>query len=515
MKPVPSGRLRRTPQPKLLPQRSQRSTTKPTPLQLERSSKKTPRAKILRPQRSSRRTPTISQSQTEKVLSNSGAQQLTRSDGLGSTSRKRKLGDNVSISDLQRSTPVPEEVSTVPAGLQDGESIIAAEGAEVANSVPSLEESDYPVDSRSIEEVATQDEPPPSKKRRKRKRQPFTQASRKRTRRPFLDSAPQQSTTDLYDVQPSSISDGVKSEEIEEPYQDSSVPENIDLPEPLSETSSKAKRKRRKSIGKLPTSHQKLALATTEILSTPEEHLTAAMDGIEDAINRPELILESIERSDDDHLDTIEEADELESGIRVSKDHQGKRISLDTGPKLTRPRGRPIKSDLASQEKGKQNSVGYGAHQEAKVALSSGDMAPVSSTKLRKQLQKGQVSNHADGSIPITTHLLSKILGDDEEDDLAGPDPFPAKVGVNALDVLGQICREMIAKTMDEAANNRQSSGPRAEWRRRRKAIEMFWDELDSEIFQMVCLYTVVQVSLLTAHDRVKLLITVALLSQD
>ena len=96
-------------------------------------------------------------------------------------------------------------------------------------------------------------------------------------------------------------------------------------------------------------------------------------------------------------------------------------------------------------------------------------------------------------SVPITVHRLSRlralVFEDDDEDILAGPAPFPKKSGVNAIDVLGQVCREMIAKSMDtlqRGAQNEGHEGEKSEWKRKRKVVEMFGNELDARLFQMV-----------------------------
>ena len=99
-----------------------------------------------------------------------------------------------------------------------------------------------------------------------------------------------------------------------------------------------------------------------------------------------------------------------------------------------------------------------------------------------------------DEPIPVTVHRISRLhklnFLDEEGNDLAGPPPLPKKSSVNAIDVLGQICREMIAKTVEnlrEGGERERVDKRKAEWRRKRKTVEVFGEELDSRLFQMVC----------------------------
>ena len=96
-------------------------------------------------------------------------------------------------------------------------------------------------------------------------------------------------------------------------------------------------------------------------------------------------------------------------------------------------------------------------------------------------------------SIPITVHRIAHVhslnFTAGKDDDLAGPAPFPKKSTVNAIDVLSQICRETVSKsieTLNQSANGERGEGKKAEWRRKRKVVEIFGDELEGRMLQMV-----------------------------
>jgi hypothetical protein len=95
-------------------------------------------------------------------------------------------------------------------------------------------------------------------------------------------------------------------------------------------------------------------------------------------------------------------------------------------------------------------------------------------------------------TIPITVHRFSRqqaleTITEDDETSIPSR-PFPRKSGVNAIDVLSQICREVIAKavnSMRQAEANAHGSEKKAQMLKR-KAVEMFGEELDTRLFQMV-----------------------------
>ncbi|KAL4955592.1 hypothetical protein BDW69DRAFT_182437 [Aspergillus filifer] len=106
-------------------------------------------------------------------------------------------------------------------------------------------------------------------------------------------------------------------------------------------------------------------------------------------------------------------------------------------------------------------------------------------------------------TVPITVHRLAnaaslggEVLESASEDERESPDEIsskqttklPSRGGVNAADVLAQICRETLEKTITTLKNgiaNEGNTAKRAEWSLRRKAVEAFGSELEGRLFDL------------------------------
>lgn len=108
-------------------------------------------------------------------------------------------------------------------------------------------------------------------------------------------------------------------------------------------------------------------------------------------------------------------------------------------------------------------------------------------------------------TVPVTVHRLvntSALTGidtpdsDGEEGDRPADDPsakqnaakLPNPGGVNHADVLSQICRETLEKTLTSlktGIENETNTARRAEWSRKRKAVEAYGMELDGRLFDL------------------------------
>ena len=95
--------------------------------------------------------------------------------------------------------------------------------------------------------------------------------------------------------------------------------------------------------------------------------------------------------------------------------------------------------------------------------------------------------------ISVTVHRLSHVhrlnFNPDLDDPLSGPGAFPKKKTPNAIDVLAQICREIIGKTLTSVKDTiKTQAGNKdrvVELKRKREAIGTYGDELDGRLFQM------------------------------
>ncbi|CAG8246225.1 unnamed protein product [Penicillium salamii] len=107
-------------------------------------------------------------------------------------------------------------------------------------------------------------------------------------------------------------------------------------------------------------------------------------------------------------------------------------------------------------------------------------------------------------TVPVTVYRLANIksLGDtastangpggdpDSADELTSDQrtKIPNRGGVNPADVLSQICRETLEKTLNTLKNGIEAetnTTRRAEWSRKKKAVETFGSELDSRLMDL------------------------------
>ncbi|KAJ5709336.1 hypothetical protein N7493_010670 [Penicillium malachiteum] len=137
--------------------------------------------------------------------------------------------------------------------------------------------------------------------------------------------------------------------------------------------------------------------------------------------------------------------------------------------------------------------------------------APEPSTEEQPEKEPSRTKTRRQGpreprgeTVPVTVHRLvnhealgamgmSLDSGDEDED---SPDDLPAHLqtklpnrgGVNPADVLSQICRETLEKTLialNTGIENETNAQRRAEWTRKRKAVEAFGSELDGRLLDL------------------------------
>ncbi|KAF4177354.1 hypothetical protein CNMCM8694_003200 [Aspergillus lentulus] len=107
-------------------------------------------------------------------------------------------------------------------------------------------------------------------------------------------------------------------------------------------------------------------------------------------------------------------------------------------------------------------------------------------------------------TVPVTVHRLvnvaslapgasgpeSPVEDGESADELStrGKTKLPKRGGVNPADVLSQICRETLEKTLTTLKNgiaNETNPARRAEWTRKKKAVEAYETELEGRLFEL------------------------------
>lgn len=164
------------------------------------------------------------------------------------------------------------------------------------------------------------------------------------------------------------------------------------------------------------------------------------------------------------------EVEEQEAEPAPSKPHRGR-----PGKKTKRP------TEAEEQEQGAQSEEE--APQETR-------------RKTREREPRGE-------TVPVTVHRLTNAsaLGSMYADESGGGEEesadelssrqktkLPSRGGVNPADVLSQICRETLEKTLTTLKNgiaNESNPTRRAEWTRKRKAVESFGSELDGRLLDL------------------------------
>ncbi|KAJ6021787.1 hypothetical protein N7540_007291 [Penicillium herquei] len=137
--------------------------------------------------------------------------------------------------------------------------------------------------------------------------------------------------------------------------------------------------------------------------------------------------------------------------------------------------------------------------------------APEPSTEEQPEAESSRTKTRRQGpreprgeTVPVTVHRLVNhealgamgiSIGSGDEDEVS-PDEFsahlqtklPNRGGVNPADVLSQICRETLEKTLtalNTGIENESNAQRRAEWTRKRKAVEAFGSELDGRLLDL------------------------------
>ena len=454
-KTIGSGRSRRTPQPIL---------------QAQRSSKRTPKAPSLPAQPSSRHTPAT------VVLQVSGPRQggaeissRNQSDVSGlrhlhiqsKSSTKRKQKRKTLSRDAELSTPVG--VDSIPETQEAPEKPI---------------NSDIPGDGKaSFHVVDTQlDTSAGVSSKKRKKRRSIGQNSRKRIKTGI--PADTRLAPSVLPLATSTIP-----EPSEERAKTSSPDPDHDEPVldmvPQIELATKRKRKKRKSITKSP----RLKRRPLQILSLTDQNLEiaagkdlSAMAPVRGKAGEDVVLAEEFEGES-----------ELEPSLnREKQTGKGLQSGLSSSSQ-PRKRGRPKKSDIARHNLPGQAAIKQSTS-HSKSSQAAVHLAPFSSTKHGEKT----IPRARPNSIPITVHRLNHLsIGDPSsaEDDILSCLPtFPNRSSVNAIDVLSQICREVVGKTVEslQLAEAKEPGERQGVEQHKRGVIELYGSELDARLFQMV-----------------------------
>ncbi|MCJ1390607.1 hypothetical protein MMC18_003468 [Xylographa bjoerkii] len=451
LKPIGSGRTRRTPRSGSQALASTNRTPKVTPVIPPRSSRRTPASKSTQISKGStpRKLPSISEHQDAPTS------QATKADQRGTVMKKRKLAGRP----------------------RTGASSIYAEPRGAASIFGSVPEVSEPVDS-GVSQIVEPESPAPTSSKKRKKRKSIGQKPKKRARISLPDDQEPASETSVAALDESSV---------EKRQSDLSELETTQAQMSLTAVqveSPKHKRKKRKSIGAPKRKRKSLDITSSSyrnVVVGSGASLSASQEGL--ASRKPRKTRKALASVHEDPED-----ENAEAPLTSSRVEEETSPIIPSSSTQARRRGRPRKSDTSvplstTTRVSKPSTSKPRAQKRSTKPHASSSMTDFSKARQTKQKP---------GHIPISVHRISytKSANYDptDEDIISGPPPFPKKSGVNAIDVLSQICREMIAKSIDtlkQNAGKEQNQRRKSEWQRKSKVVEMFGDELDARLFQM------------------------------
>ena len=482
LKPQRSGRSRHTPQRELL---------------LRRSSRAPPSTKKLHPQRSSRKTPATARKRAlPKSTLPAGANEIQGGE-LPSSSRPQGDEDGT-VRKRRRLNYIGEAL------VENAFSPEEETSAQVAS----------PVHHGNVEEYRT-------KKRKKRKS--IGQISRKRTKPTVSETIPEVSAKSQaegapppppidYDQraeegppeaqkqaqqkpakgkrkpikpEPEKRKDATPVADASEVHDTNSIaiePDVRAVPEApfIAPKRPKIRRKKRKSIGaiakKRSSSHPQKTIGTDDSAPITNAELELYGEPAAGPVRQTEH--STLSNTEDHHVGSLVGDQE---------------VSNDTSrPPERRNKGRPRKTKVLGPTTMDTQTKGI-LHKSTHSQLQNLSTTRASVGKDRtKKIHITRSRKKEQDSVPITIQHLShtrNLPNDEDDDDPLSLIPFPRKIGVNAIDVLSQICKELVEKTAEtlaQGAENETSEKRRSEWKRKARNVEVFGDELDDRLFYMV-----------------------------
>ena len=203
--------------------------------------------------------------------------------------------------------------------------------------------------------------------------------------------------------------------------------------------------------------------------------------GVEDTVGDNQALETAAEAVENNVEDEADRHDNEEPSIKRPKAKQKKTTTNQrTRPNRRRPNPEEVPEEVAQETPEVEDQPGQ----------------PETSTG-RQQIRQRRERKPRGETVPVVVHRLANLDAlevdlDEESPDETAPSAsanrIPSRGGVNAADVLSQICRETLEKTMSTLENSiSQESNParRAEWTRKRKAVEAFSTELGHRLFDM------------------------------
>ncbi|TGO39274.1 hypothetical protein BHYA_0057g00420 [Botrytis hyacinthi] len=290
-------------------------------------------------------------------------------------------------------------------------------------------------------------------------------------------------------------SNEIGSEEVElEVEEDSLVGANISLEEEAALAVVKATKSHRKPP-RPSRNKRKRDEPSSEPLAVDEPFLTAAdtldttNDDIEEVLpqkprrsRRKSALQEDVVVNEEEMIgNTTEQAeaiDDYEAAVTLKKS-RGRRISINivASDESIPEDAAPPRSPIAKKKRGRVRQVTSPVQQR--------QPAPPKSKPQRAEKKNMKQKVREGSPIPVIVHRLTKGPVYDEDDSdaeiLNSEIPCATRAGVNAVDVLGQICQELVTaglETLGDNAVKTQDAAQRLEYKTKMRAVDSFGEEL-------------------------------------
>lgn len=205
----------------------------------------------------------------------------------------------------------------------------------------------------------------------------------------------------------------------------------------------------------------------------------------------------------------LPEATEEPSQVEArAKDDSTETRARSESPKAAAGRkraGRPKKKTTRSEPREQEEAAAASRAEQTEPTTSTA--APEKPEEPEEEEEDSQPTRKRQSrgeTVPVTVHRLANLAslggipGSDSDSDGSSESAdelstrqktkHPSRGGVNQADVLNQICRETLEKTLTTLKNgiaNESNATRKAEWTRKKKAVEAFGTELEGRLFEM------------------------------
>lgn len=268
----------------------------------------------------------------------------------------------------------------------------------------------------------------------------------------------------------------------------------------------KPKRKKRKSIGQQKPKRKSVDFATPNRIA--RKTAASSQMATSDESSRKPTAKRGRPRAKKPLEETIEgpQAQNLGRVLEEEEDTQSLEPGLKSKPKArrVRPKAKPVSEDAVDRSDEEAWIQAHDQEEEAHVPVLpekkkrgrprkvdsqsfEGTKAPASRKPKAKPASKARAPPK--NTIPITIYAPPSPTSSDAEDDpLSTSQPHTTSNTINPVDVLAQLCSELLAKSssaLAEQARSDPSSTKRSELKRTKQTTDLYAEELASRLLQL------------------------------